>query len=62
MLGQPQLGSWWMRSKSDPRWDCDDRSSVGGFQMPTDLTNKINELKATLGEPPKDLEWGYMKD
>lgn len=55
-------GSWWLRSNSDPRWNCDGRAYVGGFVMPPECQAKIDELKLTLGEPPKDLEWGYMKD
>lgn len=56
-------GSWWVRSKSDPRWNGGGRGTVGGFMKPPGvdkhIKNKRRELKA---EPPDDCEWGYMKD
>lgn len=55
-------GSWWLHSKKDPRWDCNGRAYVGGLVIPQECENKIKQLKQTLGEPPDDLEWGYMKD
>jgi len=56
-------GSWWIQSKKDSRWDCSGRSAcVGGFVIPQECKDKIEELKTQLGEPPDDLEWGYMKD
>ena len=55
-------GSWWLRSKSDSRWNSDGRTYVGGFVMPDECKRKLDELKKTLSEPPEDLEWGYMKD
>ena len=55
-------GSWWLRSKSDPRWNSDGRTDVGGFVMPDECKRKLEELKQKFGEPPEDLEWGYMKD
>ena len=59
----PREGSWWLNCPSDPRWNCGGRSlNVGGFAVPAETTAKIEELKKTLGEPPEDLEFGYMKD
>jgi hypothetical protein len=56
-------GSWWIRSKSDPRWDEKGRSPVvGGFVMPEECKRAIEQKKITLGEPPEDLTWNYMKD
>lgn len=55
-------GGWYLRSKSDPRWNADGRSFVGGFTMPNECKRKLEEMKRELGEPPDDLEWGYMKD
>lgn len=55
-------GSWWLKSKSDPRWNSSGRSYVGGFVMPSECERRIEELKQELGDPPDDLEWGYMKD
>lgn len=58
----PKPGSWWLSSKSDPRWDCSGRDDVGGFQCPPEATAALEAKKAELGEPPHDLEYGYMKD
>ena len=56
-------GSWWLRSKTDPRWNCNgEAGDVNGFSMSSAATKKIEELKKTLGEPPADLEYGCMKD
>jgi len=49
-------------SESDPRWNTNGRSSVGCFEMPGDCKQAIEQLKKELGDPPDDLEWGYMKD
>ncbi len=54
-------GSWFLRSKKDPRWDCNGEGLVGAFSIPPACQRKIDELKQTLGEPPDDLEWEYMK-
>lgn len=55
-------GSWWISSKSDLRWNCHGVGFVGGFTMPTECAAKLEQLKKKYGEPPEDLEWGYMKD
>ena len=56
-------GSWWIRSKTKPEWnESGDSDSVGGFMIPSEATAAIERKKQTLGEPPDDLEWGYMKD
>jgi len=61
--GSIREGIWWLTSKSDPRWDDEGRCNVGGFMMPSAVTESINNCKKQLGEePPEDLEWGYMKD
>lgn len=57
----PKMGSWWLRSKADPRWDSDGRGYIGGFQC-LEASKKIEELKELLGDPPHDLELGAMKD
>lgn len=54
--------SWCIRSESDKRWDCDGEGEVGGFIMPPAVREKIDELTQTLGEPPDDLTYNYMKD
>jgi len=55
-------GSWWLRSKEDPRWNYEGSGTVGGLIIPSECKDKIKELKKRLGTPPDDLEFGYMKD
>jgi hypothetical protein len=55
-------GSWWLRSKSDSRWNEHGSADVGGFMMPRECQAALDRMKAQFGEPPEDLEWGYMKD
>lgn len=63
MIKLATSGSWWIRSASDPRWNCDGHSEfVGSFLIPEECENKIEKLKKKFGDPPEDLEWGYMKD
>jgi len=64
MIKFASSGSWWLSSESNPKWNCSgDTKFCGGFTMPDECTNKIEKLKEILKEePPKDLEWGYMKD
>jgi len=55
-------GSWWLRSESNPKWNCKGYSSrVGGFVMPKECEERIKELEIILGEMPEDLEYGYNK-
>ena len=56
-------GSWWVMSKLDSRWNGSGNGTVGMFAMPTEAQYFIDEKKKELNEePPKDLEFGYMKD
>jgi hypothetical protein len=55
-------GTWWIRSAKDPRWKASGAGDVGMFARPTEVDTKIEELKRSLGDPPDDLEWGYVKD
>ncbi len=56
-------GSWWVTSASDPRWNGSGRSDhVGMFATPGEATAHVERKRQELGEPPDDLEWGYMKD
>lgn len=56
-------GSWWIRSKSDPRWSASGEAAcVGGFAMPKEVKNAKRRLARKYGKQPADLEWGYMKD
>lgn len=55
-------GTWFLSSKKDHRWNDSGQSDVGGFMMPEECEAIIESLKKKFGEPPDDLEWGYMKD
>ena len=55
-------GVAWLRSKTDDRWNVSVTCSCGGFMIPTPLKNIMEAKEKELGEPPEDLEWGYMKD
>ena len=54
-------GSWWLTSKSDPRWNCEGHDWVGGGFMPEECRKKLAELEKKFGKQPKDLKWGYYK-
>jgi hypothetical protein len=60
----PKPGSWWLRSKSDPRWDADGRESFLVTAGPvSSAIDFVERKKAELGiDPPDDLEYGCMKD
>lgn len=51
-----------MYSESDSRWNVTGRDCVGGKAMPEKCKKKFEELQKEFGEPPGDLEWGYLKD
>lgn len=56
-------GNWWIISKVDPRWNKNGHCAFcGGFEMPDECKAVFEQLKTQLGDPPSDLEWGYMKD
>jgi hypothetical protein len=56
-------GAWWTHSKSDPRWNGSGQALVGGFVIPDEAKEFIEQKKQALSEgPPKDLTFGYMKD
>lgn len=56
------LGTWWIQSKSDPRWNISGRSEVGLMTMPQEARALFEKMKELYGEPPDDLEQDYMKD
>lgn len=62
MLSSGRKGTWWLRSKTDPRWDCSGRCWVGGLVMPAEAEEAVEKLKKKYGTQPEDLEGGYMKD
>ena len=43
-------GSWWLSSKSDPRWDCQGTGFVGSFSLPPEAKKALEEKKKELGE------------
>ena len=55
-------GSWWLSSKTDPRWNCNGRCECGAFVIPNECKSALEKLKEKFGEQPSDLEYGYMKD
>jgi hypothetical protein len=63
MMFGPKLGTWWVSSKKDPRWNNQGRGyglvSEGG---PTELGAWIDLCRNKYGEPPDDAEQGFMKD
>ena len=63
-------GTWWIESKSDPRWNCEGTFALLFCQTtasevrpsntsPSELRLKIAELKNQYGDPPEDGTWGY---
>jgi hypothetical protein len=59
----PKMGSWWVSSEKDPRWNKNGRGKglvcTGG---PPEAHKWIEKCRKTLGEQPDDLEYGFMKD
>lgn len=59
----PKMGTWWVRSKSDPRWDKDGRGyglvTSGG---PSEVNIWIKSCEKQYGDRPSDLTMGFMKD
>lgn len=59
----PKLGTWWVISKTDPRWDKHGRGyGLVTTNGPDECQEWIEECKKKFGEPPKDAEYGFMKD
>ena len=59
----PKKGSWWVSSKSDPRFNASGSGYVGGFAIPPEAKEAYEAKAKALGVPlPEDLEFGYMKD
>ena len=55
-------GTWWLKSKKDPRWNVYGKGDVGMLIKPSKCIEKRQELEKELGSPPDDLKYGYMKD
>lgn len=62
MVG-PKMGSWWVICKSDLRWDKSGRACglvmLGG---PQEMQEWIRQCTMKYGEPPEDIEIGFVKD
>lgn len=57
----PKMGSWWVNSVSDPRWN----SSGRGYGLVCcgdqyDAHTWIESCQEKYGDPPVDLEMGFM--
>jgi hypothetical protein len=55
-------GTWWIHSKIDKRWNINGRCMCGGFMKPEEVDRAIEKFRKIYGNPPSDLNWGYMKD
>lgn len=59
----PKMGSWWVNSEIDSRWNKNGRAPglacEGG---PDEMHQWIDYCKLKYGDPPKDAEMGFMKD
>jgi hypothetical protein len=62
MFELTRSGSWSVYSKKDSRWNGSGSALVGGFVMPKEAAEFIEQKKKELGDPPDDLNWSYMKD
>jgi hypothetical protein len=63
MFAPVRKGSWWVSSKSDPRFNSSGRGYVGSFTCPKEAREFFEKRAKELGVPvPDDLEFGYMKD
>jgi hypothetical protein len=58
-----KMGTWYVESKSDPRWDKSGRGyglvSTGG---PGEASDWLDYCRKQFGEPPKDTTMGFFKD
>lgn len=54
-----QTIKWWVRSDSDPRWNCDGVATmkVGGGP-PGCVVDTLEDFRIEYGPVPEDLEWG----
>ena len=54
------VGGWWVHSPSDSRWHLSG-FSCGMWAAQEDAKKAVEVAKKHLGEPPSDLEYGWMK-
>lgn len=55
-------GTWWIESKTDKRWNCGGRAYASVLSASRLIEDKIDELTRRYGDPPDDIEVGFMKD
>lgn len=59
----PKMGTWWTRSKIDPRWNNEGKGcgsvTSGG---PDEIYTWLELAGYRYGQKPPDLEIGFMKD
>ena len=62
MLG-PKMGTWWVESKADHRWNKSGRGyglvTCGG---PSEINDWVERCTKEFGKPPEDLYQGFFKD
>ena len=59
----PKMGTWWVSSKLDPRWNKVGRgygSITSG--KPKKLNKWIEQCMKSFGDPPADAKMGFMKE
>jgi|WetSurSiteA1Bulk_404760.scaffolds.fasta_scaffold274599_1 hypothetical protein len=55
-----QQVSWWIRSNEDPRWNYEGFSPAA-LNAVRDVAVALESMKKDMGDPPADLDWGYVK-
>ena len=58
----PKIGTWWVRCKSDPRWNKTGRGYGLASSNPKEMWDWIEQCREKYGKPPNDAEKGFMKD
>ena len=54
--------SWFISSKSDPRWDASGRCFPSIWSAQAECENAVKARTEQYGPPPADLEFGGVKD
>ena len=58
----PKPGTWWISSKSDPRWNKSGTSYGFAFGLCYEADDWLKRCQKEFGVEPEDLETGFMKD
>jgi hypothetical protein len=59
----PRMGTWYVSSQSDPRWNNSGRASgLVTEDGPQAMKDWIEQCRRNFGEPPEDAVKGFMKD